>query len=106
MDDVVAMREVERADDLDRDVEGGRQRDLEASVLESAQQRGEIEAVDVLHGDEQRLADASKVEDLNDVGVGQAHGDLGLGNEPFGKLWIAGELGEDALDRDLLLEPV
>ena len=106
MHDVVAVREVERADDLDRDVERRGQRHRAALVLELAEHRGEVEAVDVLHRDEQRLADAAEVEHLDDVGVGQPDGDLGLGDEPGGELRIARQLGEDPLDRERLLEAV
>jgi hypothetical protein len=106
MDDVVAVREVERADDLDRDVERGGQGHRPALVLELAEHRGEVEAVDVLHGDEQRLADAAEVEDLDDVRVRQPNGHLGLGDEPGGELGITRQLGQDPLDRQGLLEPM
>ena len=106
MHHVVAVREVERADDLDRDMERGREDDLTVLVLEPAQQRGEVEAVDELHRDEQRFADPAEIEHLDDVGVRQANRDLGLGDEASGKLGIAGEVGQDALDRERLLEAV
>ena len=81
-------------------------RDQPALVLELAQQRGQVEAVDVLHRDEQRLADAAEVEDLDDVGVAQLDRDLGLGDEARLELGVARQLGQDPLDREGLLEPV
>ena len=69
MHDVVLMREVERAHDLDRDVERRRQQQQALLVLELAEQLGEVEPVDVLHRDEQRFPDAAEVEHLDDVRV-------------------------------------
>ena len=66
----------------------------------------EVEAVDVLHRDEQRLADAAEVEHLDDVRVRQPDRDLGLGDEPRRELGVARELGQDPLDRERLLEAV
>ena len=66
----------------------------------------EVEAVDELHRDEQRLADPAEVEHLDDVGVGQPDRDLGLGDEPRGELGVARQLGQDPLDRERLLEAV
>jgi hypothetical protein len=103
---VVAVREVERSHDLDRDVERRRQRQLALLVPELVEHRGEVEPVDELHRDEQRLADAAEVEDLDHVGVRQLHRDLGLGDEPRLELGIPRELGEDPLDRQRLLEAV
>ena len=91
---------------LDRDVERRRQRQQALLVLELAEELGEVEPVDELHRDEQRLADPAEVEHLDDVRVGQPDGDLCLGDEPGLELGVPGELGQDPLDREGLLEAV
>jgi hypothetical protein len=104
--DAVLVREVERANDLDRDMERGGQGQEALVVLEPAEEHREIEPVDVLHRDEQGVADPAEVEDLDDVRVGQLDRYLGLGDEPRRELGVARELGQDPLDREGLLEAV
>ena len=60
--------------------------------------------MDVLHGDEVALVDLPEVEDLHDVRVGEAGHHLGLVHEHVHELLVVGEVGQDALDRQGLLE--
>ena len=60
--------------------------------------------MDVLHGDEVALLDLPEVEDLHDVRVGEAGHHLGLVHEHVQELLVVGEVGQDALDGQGLLE--
>ena len=94
-------RVVERAEELDDDVqrELGRERDL---LLRAAlEKRGEVEALDVLHRDEQAilavLLGAPEVDDGHDVAVGERRRELGFRDEHLGELRPVGVDREDEL---------
>ena len=62
--------------------------------------------VHVLHGDVVALVDLAEVEDLDDVRVGEAGDHLGLVDEHVHEFLVVREVGQDALDRHHLLEPL
>ena len=61
-------------------------------------------ALHVLHDDEVRAVLLAPVVDADDVGVVEARGVLRLPAEPLDEARVAGELGEEHLDRDAAVE--
>ena len=82
------------AHDAQRELE--RQRDL--LLRAAAEQRVEVEPLDVLHRDVELVALAPEVEHLDDVRVVEARRELRLVDEHVGELRVQRELGEDLLD--------
>ena len=64
----------------------------------------EVGAVDVLHDDEVGVVADADVEDLHAVRVREVRGEARLVEEHRDELLLLGEVRQDALDRDLLLE--
>ncbi len=64
----------------------------------------EVHPVDKLHDDEVGPVGEPQVEDLHAVGVVEVEADLGLVQEHAHEALVLGEVGQDALDRDELLE--
>ena len=60
--------------------------------------------MDVLHGDEVGAVGLPQLEDLDDVRMGELGGEAGLVEEHLHELVVVGEVREDALDDDELLE--
>ena len=70
-------------------------------VVEDAPQ---VAPVDILEGDEVRVVHLTEIEDLGDVRVLQLHRDLRLVDEHRDELFVLGDVGEDALERNDSLE--
>ena len=100
MDDAAAMGEAEGAGDVGGEVGGqvGVERPVGLDGLPQAA------ALDVLHDDEVRAVFLAPVEDGHDVGVVEVGGGLGLPPEPLHEGRVAGELGEQHLERDAAVE--
>ncbi len=109
-----AMRVVEALRDLGRDVDRHLDRDLELAAAAAREDRREVEPVHVLHrhviGIGRRHAAGhgpgreAKIEHLHHVRVREPHRELRLVDEHRDELVRLGELREDALDDDDLLE--
>ena len=102
---LLAVRVLEGGAHLAHDVGGDVERDLEAALLGPPQDRAQVAPVHVLHRDVVALLQLAEVEHLDDVRVGEAGHHLGLVDEHVHELLVVGEVGQDALDRDDLLEP-
>ena len=100
MDDPVAMRERERAEDLPRVVD--RDRDRRRAVAD--EQLLERAPVEVLHRDVVGALGAAAVEDRDDVRVVQAGGALRLAPEPLDELLVGGMPVVEQLQRDAASE--
>jgi hypothetical protein len=104
VDGLVRVREA--LADLQAHQTGGLDRDLlpaGAPVLDDCLQVG---AIHELHDDEVRVVADADVEDLNTVRVRQMRTGPRLVEEHADELLLFGEVREDALDRDDLLEPL
>src|SRR5262249_9803390 len=66
--------------------------------------RAQVLAVDELERDEEGIVDFAEIEDLGDVRVAELHRDLRLIDEHLDELFVLGDVGEDALDREEALE--
>ena len=86
------------------DAQGERDRELAAARLGLLRDPAHVLAVDVLHGDEVRAALVAEVEDLRDVRVVQPRRDPGLVQEHLHELLVLGEVRQDPLHHQLLLE--
>ena len=75
-----------------------------APLLDTLDERFEIAPVDELHHQEIRLVGDPDIEDLDDVGVLQIQGQLGLVQEHLDELFVLREIRQNALDRDVFLE--
>jgi hypothetical protein len=64
-----------------------------------------VDAVDVLHRDEEVAVDLPELVDVDDVRVGQARGQPRLRQEHLHEVGRLGQVREDALDRDPAIEP-
>ena len=71
-----------------------------------AQELAQVRAVDVLHGEEGRLAVGADVVDLGDVRVGERRRQPRLVEEHAQQLGVERVLRQDALEHDQLLEPL
>ena len=69
-----------------------------------AQDLGQRAALHVLHGDEVGARVLAPVVDVDDVGVAEVGGRLGLAAEALDEVGVDGELGEQHLDRHLAVE--
>jgi hypothetical protein len=105
-----AVGVVEPLRHLARDVHARLEREGEGEPARAREERGHVEPVHELHRHEVRarvagagLRDA-EVEHLDDVRVREAHGELRLVDEHVDEERALGELGQDALDDDDLLE--
>src|SRR5690606_16887345 len=100
--ELVRVREALADPDADEARDFNRERLPQAlSVLD---QRLEVGAVHVLHHDEVGVVADPDVEDLNAVRVGEVRGQARLVQEHPHELLLLGEVRENALDRDGLLE--
>src|SRR5690606_38832409 len=68
------------------------------------ERRSEILAVDVLHREEHVVADATEVEDRDDVLLDQGHRQLGLADEQLEEPRVAAAVLAQALDHQPLLD--
>ena len=102
----LVVRVVQALAQLHDDVAGHRHRDLFATRTSAVEDRAHVLAVDVLEGDEVAVVDPTQVENLGDVRVRQLHGDLRLVDEHRDELFILGNGGQDAFDRNHALEPL
>ena len=91
---------VEAAQRVRQDGQGELERDRDLLLRAAAEQRVEVEALDVLHRDEQPPVGPPEVIDLRDVGVVEEGGELRLVDEHLRELRQSGEGGEDLLDHD------
>ena len=66
--------------------------------------RAQILAVHELERDEERVLDFAEIEDLSDVRVVELHRDLRFIDEHLDELFVLGNVGKDALDREQALE--
>jgi hypothetical protein len=109
-----AMRVVEALRYFGRDVHRHLDGDLHLLATTPREERREVEPADVLHRhvvgvggghpSDHRAGGESEIEDLHDVRVREAHGELRLVDEHLDELLALGERREDALDDDDLLE--
>ena len=100
-----AVRVVERRGHLGRDVDGQRDRQRHAQLAAGLLDRAQVAAVDVLHRDEVAAGlDLAEVVDVDDVRVVQLRRELGLVDEHRDELFVVGQVRQDLLDRDDLLE--
>ena len=88
------------------DVQGGRDGQALADASTPFEQALQIDAVHVLHDDEERVIRVADVEDLNDVSVLQRQGEPRLVEKHGHELLVLGQRRQDALDGDVLLEPL
>src|SRR5207237_1126096 len=100
----LAMSIVERFGRLDRDIDSDADGDLAIRVLRGAQQRRQIDPVDILHRDIQRPAEPPEIEHLHDIRVRELDGDLRLFDEALDELLLLRELRQDPLYGEHLLE--
>ncbi len=94
----------EPATGLDADVDRLLHREALARLAQALDHRLEVHPVDELHDDEVGVVRRADVEDGDDVGVAQAGPQAGLVQEHRDEVLVLGEVRQDALDRDLLLE--
>ena len=97
---------LERAQDGERDVQAHVERQLLALRGGGADEARARRAVDVLHRHVELAVLLAEVEHLDDVRVAEAGADARLVDEHRDEVRVAGELRQDALDRDDLLEAV
>jgi hypothetical protein len=88
--------------DLVGDVRGDDDGDALAVAADGVDQAHEVLALDELHRQVEAAVDLAEVEDLDDVGVVEAEGDLRLVDEHPRELGLVGELLADLLDDDAL----
>jgi hypothetical protein len=72
-----------------------------AGTLQQQPHRG---PVDVLHGDEVAALGFAEVENLDQVGMVQLRGELGLTEKHLDELGVLRQVGKNPLDDELLLE--
>jgi hypothetical protein len=101
-----AVGVVERVEDLVDDPR--RELRLDPAVPDRvlAEQREDVDAVDVLHRDEELIVDLAELEGLGDLGMDEPRGELGLVDEHRVVGLVVDELRQQPLDHDALLEPV
>lgn len=73
-------------------------------MSKSRQEVAQIDAVDVLHREEVVVANFTELEDLDDVRVVEADGDLGFVDEHGDEAWLLRMAGENAFDNELFGE--
>ena len=100
------MRVGKRLERFAGDVQGGADGHLLLLVLHGGQRVCEIRALDVLHDEEEIFPGAAQIQHLDDVGVGQRDGQLGLGDEADDEACVARQHREDALDGHRLVKAV
>ena len=100
------VRVVERVEDVvhDQRAQRGGQPHLGARAL--AQQAEHVDAIDELHRDVRRVGVGAELEDLDDLRVIELCRDARLVDEHRDELRVGGEVRQDLLDRDQLLEAV
>jgi hypothetical protein len=101
---MAAVRELEAGGRGLDDIRGDRER--QAALATRLEELAQRRAVHELHDEEDVLAVACEVEDRHDVAVLHTDQQLGLADQALDKHVVGRELGEQALDRDRLLEPV
>ena len=104
MHDAPLVRELERLEQLDAHEQRHADRYSAPSCMGCLQDRLHVDAVDVLHRDEERVFEAPEVGDLDDVRVVEGRRDLGLGDEPLFERGVLRKRRKDAFDRDRLHE--
>ena len=93
----------EAAADLGDDEEGELVREASSAGELGAVDGAEVPAVHMVHGEEEGSVVLSNIEDGDEVAVREARGDAGLFEEAAGKGRVFCEVGEHALDDELLL---
>jgi hypothetical protein len=101
---VLAVGVVESIRETGGDEQGQAERQPGSFLLERPQNRAQVPAVDVFHGDEVGTLDFAKIVDVNDVGVLQLRRYLGLVNEHPDELLVVGQVRENPFDGDDFLE--
>src|SRR5262249_48348011 len=86
------------------DVDGDGRRQTNAQLGARAQERETVEPLHVFERDVVLLIDLAELEHLDDLWVDQVDGQLRLVDEHVDELLVGGEVREDALDDDDLLE--
>ena len=99
-----AVRVVEGLGDLRPDPEAQAEAQRRLARPAEAQRGREVPAPQVLHGDEVAALLFAEVEDLDDVGVAQPRGDLGLSHQELREARPLEQGREHPLDDDRLLE--
>ena len=97
VDEPAVVRRVERARDLLQQVE--RLPEPERPLL--LQQRAQVDALDVAHGDVEEAVRLARVVDRDDVRVVERGGDLRLADEALAEGVVAGQRRRHQLERDL-----
>jgi hypothetical protein len=82
------------------------ERQRPVALVEGLHQGASVLAVEQLHGEEVLAVRLADVVDLDDVRVAQRRRDARLVEEHPGDLGLDGEVGQDPLDDDELLEPL
>ena len=100
----LAMGVVQSSRDLHRDERSHLLREGQPVLAHFLQQRPEVAAVHVFHGDVVGAARLPEIEDLHDVRMGQLGRQLGLVDEHRDEILVVAEVRQDALDRHDLLE--
>ncbi len=100
VDDPARVRGVERAGDLGDDVH----RAAGVETAGGADERPQVRAVDVAHGDVERALVLARVVDRDHVGVIDRGGEAGLGHEALAEADVLGEVRGDQLERDGAIE--
>ena len=81
-----------------QDEGGDGHRNRSIQLLMTVQEEPQVETIDELHGDKQRLPRVIQLIDLNNVGMNQVGHQLGLAHEHLGEGLVGTEFGVDGLD--------
>ena len=101
----LVVRVVERVAQLEQQPDRDVDRRRAADPARVAQDPADIAAVDVLHRDEVRRAHPAELEQLDDVGVVQEGGELGLAHERLDEAGVCREMRQQTLERHHAFEP-
>jgi hypothetical protein len=89
---------------LESDERDARDRKVLTALPEGLRDRLEVRAVDELHHDEVGVVADADIEHLDAVGMREVRRQARLVQEHRNELLLLGQMRQDALDRDLLLE--
>ncbi len=101
---LLTVRMIERRGETRTDQQRQAERQRAALGARAVQDRAQVLAVDELHRDEVVVADLAEVVDVDDVVVIELGGELGLVDEHRDEVGAVGEVRQDLLDGDRLLE--
>ena len=103
---LASMRVIQALGDLHHDISGDTIWHRDALTTSPADEPTEIEPVDIFHRKEELVPLLVKGINLDDVGVVQAHRDLGFVDEHREELRAPSKARQDALDHEDLLDPL